>query len=308
MEAKRMSHPTEGEDLPLSTLPDEVAHFGWNDDYLELVAHRLGVAHARHVVDVGAGLSAFAGHLALFMRPKARLSAFDRHPEVVQAAKAALAGGVGSIEVVVAQAQPEALPLEDACADVVVAQRALSQVPDAKAVLREMWRVAKPGARLMVMEPHNLAQALVFGSEADSWEARFLGVRFQAHYEEGRRRLALGDDGVGDRLPAYFHELGLEEIEVRLSDQAGALVPPYDSPEKQARVEELRLWSESFEARADLLRRCVLAGGGSDEEFESYREAAHAQAARIREALDAGRYVHPGGMITYLVSGKKPLA
>lgn len=301
-----MTFVSDGEDLPLSTLPAELAHLGWNDDYLELVAHRLGLAQARHVVDVGAGLGAFAHHLALFMRPKARLSAFDRHPEVVAKAQADLAEGVGSVQVEVHQAEPHALPLPEACADVVVAQRVLSQVPEPLGVLQEMLRVAKPGARLLAMEPHNLAQSLIFGSVSPDFETRMLGVRFQAHYEEGRRRLGLGDDGIGARLPGYFHALGLKQLQVRLSDQAGAMFPPYEGPEQQARVAELRRWSEDFEARASHYRRCILAGGGTEQEFEACRQAAHGQARRIRDALDAGTYVHPGGGITYLVSGVKP--
>ena len=95
---------------------------------------------------------------------------------------------------------------------------------------------------------------------------------------------------------------------VYLNDKADAFLPPYDSPEQRATLEEradLRgrdfwLWS-----RADT-HRCFLAGQGLDEEFDALWSIAVGESGEFDRAIADRSYAAAGGTIGYLVSGRKP--
>lgn len=296
-----------GADLALSNAPANVRHFQWNDDYIELLSLRLELAQVKSLVEIGSGLGYLARLFGLYMKSGSVVRGFDPDPAVVEAARASATHKPFSVAFEFAQAEAHQLPVADASADLVVSHHVLTNVPDAQAAVAEMVRVVKPGGRVVAFEPNASAQALVVGPDAAGYsvEERLKLVRYQLYYEAGKRQLGRGDDSVGDRLPGLFTAAGLTQIEVRLSDKAGALVPPYDTDEKRARAEELLAWRGEFETNAGLIRACFEAGGGSAAEWDDYAAFELAQAARIREAVAAGTYLHPGGMMTYIVIGTK---
>ena len=93
-----------------------------------------------------------------------------------------------------------------------------------------------------------------------------------------------------------------------MNDKANAFLPPYDSPEQRAALEEradLRgrdfwIWS-----RADT-HRYFLAGEGLDEEFDALWSIAVGESAEFDRAIADRSYAAAGGTIGYLVSGRKP--
>jgi hypothetical protein len=170
-----------------------------------------------------------------------------------------------------------------------------------------MVRVVRPGGQVVAFEPNSLVQSLVLDTVSSRYtlDERLMQVRCQAIYERGKRQLGLGDDSVGDRLPQLFLDAGLKDVEVRLSDKAAALVPPYDTEEKQARVRELSTWLESYEANLDHFRACFKAGGGTDEDFAAFDAMERRENEAVRQLLAEEKFVHPGGMLTYIVIGTK---
>lgn len=291
-----------------ASTPTHVRHFAWNDDYIELLAHKLGLQSVTLLVDVGSGLGGLPGLFGLYMKPKSRVLGFDLDAATVEGARAHAAARPYSVSFEFAVADPHALPVPDGAADLAVCQHVLAQVRDPEQVLAELCRLVRSGGHVVAFEPNGRVQSLV----ADSVDAelplddRLQAVRYQLVYEAGKRARQEGDDSVGDRLPKLFREAGLVDIEVRLSDKSAALVPPYDTPEKRARVEELRAWPIRFEAQRDLHQARFLAGGGTETEFEAYARLELAQHERICEQLDAGTFVHPGGLLTYIVIARKP--
>jgi SAM-dependent methyltransferase len=302
-----MSDLQPGADHALSNAPANVRHFQWNDDYVELLSLRLELAQVKSLVEIGSGLGYLARLFGLYMKSGSVVHGFDPDAAVVEEARAGAAHKPFSVRFEFAQAAADQLPVPDASADLVVSHQVLTNVPDAQAAVSEMVRVVRPGGRVVAFEPNSLAQSLVLGPEVAGYgvEERLKLVRYQLYYEAGKRALGRGDDSVGDHLPQLFAQAGLTQIEVRLSDKAGALVPPYDTEEKRARAEELLAWRGEFEANAELIRACFQAGGGTDAEWDDYAAFELAQAARIRAAVAAGTYLHPGGMLTYIVIGTK---
>ena len=208
------------------------------------------------------------------------------------------------------QGRAEQLPFPDARFDLVTCQTVLIHVADVPKVLREMCRVVRPGGTILVAEPNNLAGQLVRSSVSfqDDPEALASRIRFYASCEAGKIKLGEGDNSVGDLLPGYFAEVGLQIVGCYLSDKSSPLWPPYSSPEQGALVEAIAgaAAEERYPWSREEARRYFLAGGGSEAAFEEAWSCT-AQAARAElAAIRGGSFWSSGGQLTYLVAGRRP--
>jgi SAM-dependent methyltransferase len=97
------------------------------------------------IADIGCGPGLY--HLPL-AGAGARIVAIDMSAGMVREAREQAAGGGFAIDGIVASA--ERLPLRDGLFDRVMANHILYHVPDQVAALREMRRIAKPGARVVL--------------------------------------------------------------------------------------------------------------------------------------------------------------
>lgn len=106
------------------------------------------------VVDLGAG----PGTSALAMgahRPEARFIAVDLAPQMLALARRnRQAAGWLPARLLLMQGDALRLPLVSASVDVVTAHSFLYLVADAAAVVRESYRVLRPGGRVAFLEPH----------------------------------------------------------------------------------------------------------------------------------------------------------
>jgi hypothetical protein len=175
-----------------------------------------------------------------------------------------------------------------------------------------MCRVLRPGGRLLVAEPNNLASMLVADSTTGGQTTAELAERvaFALHCERGKAALGEGDNSVGDLLPGYFAQVGLTGIQTFLNDKAFALVPPYASPEQQAlrsaMLEDVASdrwvgWS------ASAAKRYYLAGGGPEDEFEPRWQRRLSEAREAARQLTADLLHTAGGGIQYVVSGRRSI-
>jgi SAM-dependent methyltransferase len=78
-----------------------------------------------------------------------RVVAIDMTPAMLdKTAAGARAAGFGNVEV--RQGYAENLPVEDASIDVVISNGVINLCPDKVQVMREVWRVLKPGGRFQI--------------------------------------------------------------------------------------------------------------------------------------------------------------
>jgi SAM-dependent methyltransferase len=286
--------------------------FWWNADFLALLGERWALHRVGTVLDVGSGVGHWGRCLLSVLPATARLEGVDPDPSwVAQAEKEARAAGfadraryrVGAVE---------RLPFDADTFDLVTCQTVLIHVADPRAALAEMIRVARPGGLVAVAEPNNATNTLVLDST--NWDAPVDDVielaRFQLLCERGKAALGLGDNSVGDRLPAQFAELGLTDLQVHLNDRASPVFAPYDAPDRRAHVDEIIDWTERgfWVWSLPETRRYYDAGGGAPGAFDALWERALASRARQAKAIAAGTYATAGGGITYVVAGRKPLA
>jgi ubiquinone/menaquinone biosynthesis C-methylase UbiE len=100
-------------------------------------------------IGIGSGLN-----LPFYSQKVERVIGLDPSPKLLSMARRAVPPALGPVEFV--EGSAEAIPLEGRSVDTVVTTWTLCSIPDAPHALREMYRVLKPGGRLLFVE-HGLA-------------------------------------------------------------------------------------------------------------------------------------------------------
>jgi ubiquinone/menaquinone biosynthesis C-methylase UbiE len=163
----------------------------WHDDFLDLVASRLGLRRCKAVVDVGAGVGHWTALIAARCAPDVTLTAVDRERLWVTELNRRFSSRPGFSAV---EADAASLPLPEASADLVTAQTLMLHVPDAPKVLGEMHRVLRPGGLLLLAEPNNFANRMQMSSVVAALSPAQYGqlATFWFAFEKGREKLGLG--------------------------------------------------------------------------------------------------------------------
>lgn len=121
------------------------------------------------VVDLGSGGGLDAILAARKVGPTGFVYGIDMTPEMLELARAnQLRAGLANIAFV--QGRIEELPLADAAADVVISNCVINLAPDKDAVLRECYRVLRPGGTIAVSDTVFTAPPPAAAvADADSW-------------------------------------------------------------------------------------------------------------------------------------------
>lgn len=284
--------------------------FWFNDDWLRLLARRLGLDRVRRALDVGSGQGHWTLLLAPLLAADAELVGVEREPEWVQrAGERARERGWGD-RVSFVEGVAERLPFDDASYDLVTCQTVLMHVRDAVAVVAEMVRVVRPGGLVLFSEPNNAAAMLV-ASSADADEPiadRLERLGFLLVCQRGKALVGDGDAAVVDLLPGMLRRSGLIDLRSFTSDMTDLLIVPYATPAQRALRATILdgaddTWSGWSRTQA---HRWFVAGGGQEGEFGGLWERRLAEARRTRQALREGRSESAGGHIHYLICGRRP--
>jgi SAM-dependent methyltransferase len=101
------------------------------------------------VVDVGCGAGIDSLIASAMVGPSGQVIGVDMTPAMLEKARRS-AAEIGATNVEFRSGYAEALPVEDAWADVVISNGVLNLFPDKLGGLQEMARVLKPGGRLQI--------------------------------------------------------------------------------------------------------------------------------------------------------------
>lgn len=280
----------------------------WNYDYLELIAARLELATHQRILDVGCG----QGHWGLLLLPLfangARLEGIDQEPDwITRATQRGIDLGVGE-RCTFRQGTAQALPYPDASFDLVTCQTLLMHLADPEAAIAQMLRVLRPGGRLLLAEPSNLANHFSSDtanralSPADIAELANLLVATS----RGRAALGRGDDSIADVLPGMLAAQDLQSLQVFQNDRPSLVAPPYSS-EVLAQLEEeighadrgFWLWD------AQDAERLYIAGDGDPVRFSKSYETFLSHSAISTEQVRASGYARTGGGHHYIITALK---
>jgi SAM-dependent methyltransferase len=285
--------------------------FWWNSDFLDLLAHRLDLKTIRRAADIGCGVGHWSGLLYPRLAPGAEMVGVDREQTYLTQYLSRLrtvAPETARLEAL--QGDALNLPLADGSLDMTTCQTLLLHLDRPEAALREMIRVTRPGGLVLCVEPNNLISRLPFsGLMAEQDIERLITASEMAwRYVLGRARLGKGAEYMGELLPGLFAKLGLQNVQVWLSDKASPIVPPYAGEEESAVQDTWEKWMaegigpfDRAEARAN-----ILAGGGSEEAFDSAWQAGMEDCRDTMKARREGRWHCAGGGLFYIVAGHTP--
>ncbi|MEE8472704.1 MAG: methyltransferase domain-containing protein, partial [Dehalococcoidia bacterium] len=159
----------------VATNPDQVFHFHngrplaeileYPDDLLDSLPGSLVESFAgtgnpftlgplnkgEKVVDVGSGAGFDSLIAAMKVGPEGKVTGIDMTPEMVEKARRNAASvGAGNAEF--REGLIEELPLPDGSMDVAISNGVINLCPDKEAVYLELYRVLKPGGRLMIAD------------------------------------------------------------------------------------------------------------------------------------------------------------
>lgn len=113
------------------------------------VVARAALRSDQRVLDLGTGTGAVAERAAALVGPSGRVLGVDISPEMLARARRRVTTR-GLTNVAFREGRAEALPVEDAAYDAVLASLSLMYVIDRAAAAREIARVLRPGGRSMI--------------------------------------------------------------------------------------------------------------------------------------------------------------
>lgn len=282
--------------------------FWWNKGFLDLTASRLEISKYSSMLDVGCGQGHWTRILARYLEKKSEITAVDSDPRWYSE-NLELKENLQNLGMIFSLKKGDAqdLPFEDNSFDFVTCQTVLIHVPDPQKAIEEMKRVLRPGGTLLCVEPNNIIQSLTKTSltKNDTIEETMDHIKYRLIIEKGKKNLGQGDNSLGDLLPGMFAQEDLKNIEVRLSDKAIAMYPPYDNEEQMATIEQ---WIKGSSWRSNHKKDIDYFSAAGEKYmpfYFEYQEKYARQDEHVMGALQREQYHAGGGSLMYLVSGTK---
>jgi len=288
----------------------EYRDFWWNEGFLKLLAKRLQLHSHFNLLDVGCGQCHWSRLLVDYLGAPAKVCGVDNdrkwskgEEELNQFFKSK------GVDFELKKGDAHELPYDDETFDIVTCQTLLIHVQHPKTVIDEMKRVLKPGGTILCVEPNNLVQSLTQSSVSmnDPIDEVLDHVKYALLFEKGKKKLGLGDNSLGDLVPGFLVQAGFNQVEVRLSDKAIAMYPPYTTDEQIATMRQWQngnTWSNEEFSDYDYFRAM---GQENLEFFENYKRKYAHLGERMLRNIDANKYHSAGGAMMYVISATKPL-
>ncbi|KIL38813.1 methyltransferase [Gordoniibacillus kamchatkensis] len=267
----------------------------YNDDYIEFLVHSVWrIRKPVSVIDFGCGYG-FLGLKLLPLLPEgSTYTGIDKGVRLIEAARSKFERHRHSAEFLVADIEEVRLERKY---DIALCHAVLLHMSDVKSVLRKMADCVVDGGKVICFEPHwisNMSGCTVGGLEQSSVVK--LGILQQLYEKDAERS---GKDGnIGGKLPIYFSQLGLQDVQCRISDKVNVLEPNMAAEHKQKLYKALR--AEGLgepPGQAEEIVQSLTARGLTSQEAREQYEAE----LRFAETFHEDSYVTyaPGMKITF---------
>ncbi|MFD2328179.1 class I SAM-dependent methyltransferase [Cohnella sp. GCM10020058] len=197
----------------------------YNDDYLEFLIQKVWkINEPVKVVDYGCGYG-YLGLKLLPMLPKgSSYTGVDKGEALIEKAKEIFAKQLYPTEFI--RGDVEELDLQEAY-DIAICHAFLLHMKNPENTLRKMVQSVVHHGKVICFEPHWIANMSNYRYEGlEQSKVIPLGILQKLFEKDGERH---GKDGnIGIRVPALLSQLGLKNIECRVSDKVNFLDPTAD--------------------------------------------------------------------------------
>ena len=192
-----------GREYVLGNLANEIERLGFQHDVLgegfRALWLRGGITAGTQVLDAGCGPGYASLELAKLVGDTGKVTAVDFTSKYLQHLQKQIAAAAAPNNISVVKSHLSGMPLPDACCDVIFVKFVLLFIPDIDEVLREFYRVLRPGGRLLISDYAGRGR---FSPPATSLNA--LLDFLEKHYHGS------ADVEVGRMLPEKLNAQGLQ--------------------------------------------------------------------------------------------------
>ncbi|WP_042167121.1 methyltransferase domain-containing protein [Paenibacillus gorillae] len=201
----------------------------YNDDYIEFLVRTVWKIEAPvHLIDFGCGYGYLGLKLLPLLPEGSTYTGVDLGDKLLNEARELFAKLSYKTEFV--QGDIQEIELERKY-DLAICHAFLLHVPNPLVILQKMINCVVNIGKVITFEPHWIANAsnfYMYGHE----QSEFFQLGFlQKLYEQDAARS--GKDGnIGMKIPAYLAQLGLRDIECRVSDKVNFLNPHMEAASK----------------------------------------------------------------------------
>ncbi|MGG0188084.1 methyltransferase domain-containing protein [Bacillus rhizoplanae] len=209
----------------------------YNDDYLGFLVNSVWkISKPVHIIDFGCGY----GYLGLKLLPLlplgSRYTGIDKGQQLINTAKSLFQDLPYEAEFIVADVTE--IELESKY-DIAVCHAFLLHMADPIKMLQKMIHSVIDEGNIICFEPHWISNMSSYNlNKHDQSEIIQLGF-LQKLFEEDTKRN--GKDGnIGSKLPIYLSELGVKNIDCRVSDKVNFLDSNINETDKQRLYDSLK--------------------------------------------------------------------
>ena len=276
------------------------------------IAEWYGLRPGMTMVDVGCGLGFLGLSYWSYFGSGGHYVGIDESADLLSKARQASRKWADGGKATFVSGDAYSLPLDDNSADGAICQTLLMHLKHPDKALKEMIRIVKPGGVVICQEPDNLTVRLAL----PNWSLPPMNMDDLLLREEvvlrcyfGRLKLGLGDERIGAQVFHMMLQEGLVDVDVRISEYAPRLHPPYTDEREQTQLEMLRKQHLDDNRRKALQERdkeTFLAGGGEVGDWERYIALGDRLLEQLRQQIEDGEYHYCNAYPFYYVRGCKP--
>ncbi|MBT2760494.1 class I SAM-dependent methyltransferase [Paenibacillus sp. ISL-20] len=209
----------------------------YNDDYLEFLVKNVWKLNAPvNIVDYGCGYGYLGVKLLPLLPEGSTYTGIDKGEDLIKEAREVFDKLPYSAEFIQGDIEDMFVHRQY---DVAICHAFLLHMANPRMILQKMIDSVLDGGRVICFEPHWIANTANYGfDEIQHSEVVPLGI-LQKLYEESAKDS--GKDGnIGMKLPIFLSQLGLRNVECRVSDKVNFLDQNMEAAEKDRLFQSLK--------------------------------------------------------------------